>query len=138
MPVLLPMSTRSSFFIHRSMRQAALHQLRLLRPLPRRALATRASWPLPRCLVLPPSSSLSLRAAEPFWPGHRAVQRRAMASGSGPEFRIEEAVTGRAKCKECKAVIDKGQLRIGKVTASAFSDEGTMVTWFHLDCFFTA
>eukprot|EP01147_Barroeca_monosierra_P002945 gene2945-5746_t len=58
-----------------------------------------------------------------------------MSSGSNT-FQVEAAKTGRSGCKECKEKIDKGVLRIGKVTPSPFSDEGSMTSWFHIPCFF--
>jgi hypothetical protein len=53
-------------------------------------------------------------------------------------FVIEPAKTARAGCKECKDKIEKDAVRIGKVTSSPFSDEGTMVVWYHYNCFFNA
>ena len=46
--------------------------------------------------------------------------------------RIEEAVSGRAKCRKCKDKIEKGALRFGEVDYS-FSESGTY-KWFHLSC----
>ncbi|EGD81001.1 ligase III [Salpingoeca rosetta] len=57
---------------------------------------------------------------------------------SSTTFQIEGAKTGRSGCKECKQKIDKDVLRIGKVTPSAFSDDATMTSWFHVPCFFKA
>ncbi|EDQ89519.1 uncharacterized protein MONBRDRAFT_25238 [Monosiga brevicollis MX1] len=54
------------------------------------------------------------------------------------EFVAEHAKTGRSGCKECKQKIDKGALRIGKVTTSPFSDDSDMTTWYHDECFFQA
>ena len=35
-------------------------------------------------------------------------------------FCVEYAKTGRSGCKKCKAKIDKGDCRIGKITANPF------------------
>lgn len=50
-------------------------------------------------------------------------------------FAIEKAKTGRAKCKKCKAVIEKDTIRIAKLMNSPFS-EGKMKAWHHTDCLF--
>ncbi|KAF7990445.1 hypothetical protein HCN44_000250 [Aphidius gifuensis] len=50
-------------------------------------------------------------------------------------FAVEKAKTGRAKCKKCKAVIEKDTIRIAKLVNSPFS-EGKMKAWHHVDCLF--
>jgi hypothetical protein len=48
---------------------------------------------------------------------------------------IEEAKTGRAKCRGCRQAIAKGELRFGDETVNAFSDSGeTTFQWYHLAC----
>ena len=44
-------------------------------------------------------------------------------------FRVDRAKTGRSKCKGCKEPIEKDSLRIGKVTASPFSDDSEMTLY---------
>ena len=50
---------------------------------------------------------------------------------------IEYAKTGRSGCKKCKSQIEKGVLRIGKITTNPFSDDGgDMKVWYHTRCMF--
>jgi len=44
---------------------------------------------------------------------------------------IEEAKSGRSRCRKCKDAIDKGVLRLGVEVVSNFG-ESTM--WYHLEC----
>lgn len=46
---------------------------------------------------------------------------------------IEEAKSGRAACRTCKAKIDKGVLRFGEEVPNQFS-EGPSYQWHHLKC----
>ena len=46
---------------------------------------------------------------------------------------IEVAKTGRARCRLCRASIEKGGLRYGEEQPSAFAD-GLQWTWYHLTC----
>jgi hypothetical protein len=47
------------------------------------------------------------------------------------------AKLGTSSCKKCKQKIDKGGLRIGKVVANPFGDDGgDMKQWFHPSCIF--
>jgi hypothetical protein len=46
---------------------------------------------------------------------------------------LERAVTGRAKCRGCGRVIEKGELRFGETLPSPYR-EGDSVHWFHLPC----
>ncbi len=46
---------------------------------------------------------------------------------------IEEASTGRAKCRACREKIEKGSLRFGESVPNAFG-EGDATHWFHLLC----
>jgi hypothetical protein len=46
---------------------------------------------------------------------------------------IESAKSGRAKCRACKLVIDKGDLRLGEEVPNAFGD-GEARHWYHLRC----
>ena len=41
-----------------------------------------------------------------------------------------------AGCKKCKKKIEKGEIRIAKITASPFSDDGEMKHYFHPACIF--
>ena len=52
------------------------------------------------------------------------------------KFKAEYAKTGRSNCKKCKAVINKGELRITKQTPSPFSEGDTMDQWHHPSCLF--
>jgi len=48
---------------------------------------------------------------------------------------IEEAKSGRAKCRKCKTGISKGDLRFGHEVVNAFSPDGDMTyQWYHLAC----
>jgi len=46
---------------------------------------------------------------------------------------LERASTGRARCKVCKEVIDKGALRMG-TTGDSSRFDGTMTVWSHAIC----
>jgi len=46
---------------------------------------------------------------------------------------IEPALSARAKCRGCSAVIAKGELRFGEALPNAFG-EGESMHWFHLAC----
>ncbi|KOC62534.1 DNA ligase 3 [Habropoda laboriosa] len=50
-------------------------------------------------------------------------------------FAVEQAKTGRAKCKKCKCPIQKDTVRIAKLVANPFSD-GKMKAWHHMSCLF--
>ena len=45
-------------------------------------------------------------------------------------FRIQ------AGCKKCKEKIEKGEIRIAKITKSPFSDDGEMKIYYHPKCIF--
>ena len=48
---------------------------------------------------------------------------------------IEEAKSGRAKCRKCKGALSKGDLRFGHEVVNAFSPDGGMThQWYHLGC----
>jgi len=60
---------------------------------------------------------------------------------SANTYKVEYSSTGRAKCKDknCKEVVDKGVLRIGKMTIDMHFHEGDMKTdWYHAACWFDA
>jgi len=42
----------------------------------------------------------------------------------------------KANCKKCKTVIEKGELRLAKITASPFSEDGEMKLYFKPACLF--
>ena len=46
---------------------------------------------------------------------------------------IEEAKSGRARCRGCRKNIDKGELRYGEEAPNQFGD-GTAMQWLHLLC----
>jgi poly [ADP-ribose] polymerase len=46
---------------------------------------------------------------------------------------IEVAKTGRARCRSCRQAVEKGTLRFGEETPSAFG-EGMQWGWYHLAC----
>jgi len=46
---------------------------------------------------------------------------------------IEEAKSGRARCRGCRKNIDKGELRYGEEAPNQFGD-GTAMQWLHLMC----
>ncbi|XP_033724639.1 LOW QUALITY PROTEIN: DNA ligase 3-like [Pecten maximus] len=49
---------------------------------------------------------------------------------------IGYAKLGTSGCKGCKTKIEKGSLRIGKVTANPFGGDGDMKQWYHPSCIF--
>lgn len=50
---------------------------------------------------------------------------------------VEYARSGRSGCKKCKQPIEKGVVRIGKITPNPFSDDGgEMKVWYHTQCMF--
>lgn len=46
---------------------------------------------------------------------------------------IQQATSGRAKCRACKQTIVKGSYRLGEEVPNAFG-EGTSTHWYHLSC----
>lgn len=53
------------------------------------------------------------------------------------KYVVGYAKLGTSSCKKCKQKIDKGGLRVGKVTPNPFSDDGgDMKQWFHPKCIF--
>ncbi|KAK7476103.1 hypothetical protein BaRGS_00032657 [Batillaria attramentaria] len=53
------------------------------------------------------------------------------------KYVVGYAKLGTSSCKKCKQKIDKGALRIGKVVANPFGDDGgDMKQWFHPACIF--
>ncbi|KAL6424114.1 hypothetical protein ACFW04_009769 [Cataglyphis niger] len=58
--------------------------------------------------------------------------------GEEKPFAVERAKTGRAKCKKCKCVIEKDEIRIGKYVMSFFADGKLMLAWHHVTCMFEA
>jgi hypothetical protein len=46
---------------------------------------------------------------------------------------IEQASSGRAKCRGCNELITKGALRLGERLPNPFGD-GEMTLWFHVPC----
>lgn len=50
-------------------------------------------------------------------------------------FCIEQAKSGRSKCKKCKNTIDKGTVRLAKLMANPFGT-GKMKIWYHVPCLF--
>lgn len=47
---------------------------------------------------------------------------------------IEEAKSGRSKCRGCGSSIAKGELRFGERLPNPFADDGDMTLWFHIVC----
>lgn len=47
---------------------------------------------------------------------------------------IEEAKSGRSKCRGCNTNIAKGEWRFGEKLPNPFADDGDMTLWFHLKC----
>lgn len=54
-----------------------------------------------------------------------------------PPYTVEYAKSNRSKCVACKAQIDKGSVRCGKLERSEKFD-GEFYVWRHPDCFFAA
>lgn len=53
------------------------------------------------------------------------------------KYVVGYAKLGTSSCKKCKEKIEKGGLRIGKVTPNPFADDGSdMKQWFHPKCIF--
>lgn len=94
------------------------------------SLHTQAQFPSPRRTV----GALCRVQLQPRLARLDCRQSTTMASGE-VTFRVAHATTGRASCKECKQVIDKGALRIGKEAPSPFHDSN-MVVWYHAECIF--
>lgn len=46
---------------------------------------------------------------------------------------LEQAKSGRAKCRACKLAIDKGEVRLGEEVPNPFGD-GVAKHWYHLRC----
>ncbi len=46
---------------------------------------------------------------------------------------IQVAPSGRARCRSCKGLLPKGELRFGEAAAHAFGD-GEALHWYHLSC----
>lgn len=56
---------------------------------------------------------------------------------SSNKYRVERAVTGRAKCNECGGIIKKEALRIAKVKKGNYwSADAIMHFWYHPRHFF--
>ncbi|GAB1868521.1 DNA ligase [Camponotus japonicus] len=66
------------------------------------------------------------------------VEEEESQQGEEKPFAVERAKTGRAKCKRCKCVIEKGEIRIGKYVTSFFADGKLMPAWHHVACLFDA
>jgi len=47
---------------------------------------------------------------------------------------VEQASSGRAKCRGCGQAIGKGELRFGERLPNPFADSGDMTLWFHIPC----
>ena len=47
---------------------------------------------------------------------------------------VEEAKSGRAKCRGCDSPIAKGELRFGEKLPNPFADDSEMTLWFHIRC----
>jgi len=47
---------------------------------------------------------------------------------------VEQARSGRAKCRKCKKTIAKGELRFGEETPNAFAEGAMTYRWYHLGC----
>ncbi|KAG5666647.1 hypothetical protein PVAND_014663 [Polypedilum vanderplanki] len=50
-------------------------------------------------------------------------------------YKTEYAKSGRAKCRKCRKILKKGELRLGVWVESNFFD-GKTCQWYHLSCFF--
>ncbi|XP_076451969.1 DNA ligase 3-like [Babylonia areolata] len=65
------------------------------------------------------------------------LHRRFYSSMADNRYVVGYAKLGTSSCKKCKQKIDKGGLRIGKVVANPFGDDGgDMKQWFHPSCIF--
>lgn len=47
---------------------------------------------------------------------------------------VEEAKSGRSKCRGCGEAIAKGEPRFGEVMPNPFADDADMTLWFHVAC----
>ena len=47
---------------------------------------------------------------------------------------VEEAKSGRSKCRGCGRAIGKGEKRFGERLPNPFADDSEMTLWFHIDC----
>lgn len=61
---------------------------------------------------------------------------RHLNSMADNRFIVGYAKLGTSGCKGCKTKIEKGSLRIGKVTVNPFGGDGDMKQWYHPSCIF--
>lgn len=54
-------------------------------------------------------------------------------SDPAPSAHIEQAKSGRAKCRRCRQVIPKGELRLGELVDNPYG-EGQASLWYHVRC----
>ena len=47
---------------------------------------------------------------------------------------VEEAKSGRSKCRGCGGGIARGEPRFGEVMPNPFADDADMTLWFHVTC----
>lgn len=52
------------------------------------------------------------------------------------KFACDYARLGTSSCKKCKQKLDKGSLRLAKVSPSPFSEDGDMKMYYHPKCLF--
>ena len=61
------------------------------------------------------------------------LDKTSLPKDSSNTFSIQRAITGRAKCKRCKSVINKDTFRIGKIVPFKV---GSITQFFHVHCAF--
>ena len=72
-----------------------------------------------------------------FQPQPLILSSRDFSKMADNKFIVGYAKLGTSSCKKCKTKIEKGALRIGKVTPNPFSEDGgDMKQWFHPACIF--
>lgn len=69
-----------------------------------------------------------------FGPGNLASEE--FDEMSANKFACDYARLGTSSCKKCKQKLDKGSLRLAKLSPSPFSEDGDMKMYYHPKCLF--
>lgn len=151
-PPSRPTATDASSRETKSTRPSTTEASEPVRPSPYASASTSSSWDsLPKVSKAPSSSSFS--SVKPSYPkvvpsyapvssGGGSSSSSSSSSGTPNRYQAEIAKSGRSICRDfkCKQKIEKGELRIGKVTPNYFHEgsDDVMTQWFHPPCIFSA